>query len=163
MAIRIVFNGQQYDGVEAMPEDVRRAYQRATGILADRNGNGTPDLLEQRPNTTVVTVEHSTSFRWGGPTPAQPAAPLTGSALHLEPSAPRTLDVLEPATRVLGTLAMVLIAVSVAAVLVFGALMMMDMDAGSRSQGGLFYVGVGMLLALGWLIDMYLKFRNRRS
>jgi hypothetical protein len=42
----ISVNGKNYDRVEDMPPEARQAYQRALGMLADKNQNGTPDVLE---------------------------------------------------------------------------------------------------------------------
>ena len=46
MSETIYFNGQKYDGIGAMPPDIRRNYERVTQLLADTNGNGKPDILE---------------------------------------------------------------------------------------------------------------------
>jgi hypothetical protein len=46
MTTRITVNGQTYSGVEQMPPDVRREYELAMGMLADKDGNGVPDVLE---------------------------------------------------------------------------------------------------------------------
>jgi hypothetical protein len=43
---KIVFNGREYSGVDEMPLDVREAYERMTSVLADADGDGTPDLFE---------------------------------------------------------------------------------------------------------------------
>ena len=45
----ISFNGKNYDRVEDMPPEARRAYEQALGMLADKNQNGTPDVLEAGP------------------------------------------------------------------------------------------------------------------
>jgi hypothetical protein len=42
----ITVNGQTYSSVEEMPPEVRRQYQFAMGLLADKDGNGIPDVLE---------------------------------------------------------------------------------------------------------------------
>jgi hypothetical protein len=42
----IIFNGQVYDSLDDMPAEARQAYERAMSILADRNQNGVPDVLE---------------------------------------------------------------------------------------------------------------------
>jgi hypothetical protein len=68
MAAKIVVNGKEYDSVEAMPPDVRQAYEKAIsmlgdkthGILADANQNGVPDVLEKLGNTKI---NFSTSTR----------------------------------------------------------------------------------------------------
>ena len=42
----IIFNGKSYDRVEDMPPEARQAYERALGLLADKNQDGTPDVLQ---------------------------------------------------------------------------------------------------------------------
>jgi hypothetical protein len=42
---KIVFNGHEYGSPDEMPAEARRVYER---IMADENGNGTPDLLEMK-------------------------------------------------------------------------------------------------------------------
>ncbi len=42
----IIFNGQVYNSLEEMPAEARQAYEQAMSILADRNQNGVPDILE---------------------------------------------------------------------------------------------------------------------
>lgn len=46
MHTRITVNGKEYRGVDDMPPDVRRQYERAMSVLADKDGNGVPDILE---------------------------------------------------------------------------------------------------------------------
>jgi len=50
MTTRITINGQEYDSPEQMPPDVRKIYDGALAmgapLLADRDGNGVPDVLE---------------------------------------------------------------------------------------------------------------------
>ena len=53
MKARITVNGVEYASVEAMPPDVREQYERALSMLADRNNNGVPDILEG-PNANVT-------------------------------------------------------------------------------------------------------------
>ena len=60
METRIFFNGQQYDSPEAMPPDVRAAYQKVLAQLADTDKNGIPDVLEgNRTARNVIGVRHS--------------------------------------------------------------------------------------------------------
>lgn len=42
--MKITFNGQTYTGVDEMPSEVRREYERVLAALADRDGDGFPDL-----------------------------------------------------------------------------------------------------------------------
>lgn len=63
--MRIVFNGQEYAGVDEMPPDVRRDYERTMALMADRDADGVPDALEasavhaaaQEVTTTRVFVD----------------------------------------------------------------------------------------------------------
>jgi hypothetical protein len=44
---RITVDGRTYSSLEEMPADVRRKYEETIGrLLADRDGNGVPDVLE---------------------------------------------------------------------------------------------------------------------
>jgi hypothetical protein len=42
----ITINGQTYSHIEQMPPEVRRQYEAAMGMLADKDRNGIPDILE---------------------------------------------------------------------------------------------------------------------
>jgi hypothetical protein len=57
MSTHITINGQTYPSVEAMPPEVRREYEVALSLLADRNGNGIPDLLEGK-GISVTRDDH---------------------------------------------------------------------------------------------------------
>jgi hypothetical protein len=46
MRQRIVFNGIEYGSPEEMPAEIRVEYDQVMRLLADRNGNGTPDVVE---------------------------------------------------------------------------------------------------------------------
>src|SRR2546425_2227630 len=59
MATRIIFKGQEYASVEAMPEQVRQAYQQALAQLADADHNGIPDILERGATANVIGIQHS--------------------------------------------------------------------------------------------------------
>jgi hypothetical protein len=43
---KIIFNGQEYDSPEAMPPEVRKLYDMAAGMFADKDGDGAPDIFE---------------------------------------------------------------------------------------------------------------------
>jgi hypothetical protein len=59
MTTRIFFNGQEYASAEAMPEDVRKAYQQALAQLADTDRNGIPDVLERGGPGNVIGIQSS--------------------------------------------------------------------------------------------------------
>ena len=43
---RITVNGKTYSSVEEMPPEIRQQYEKAMSMLADKNHNGIPDVLE---------------------------------------------------------------------------------------------------------------------
>ena len=50
---QITINGREYSSVEEMPPDVRKEYERAMSLLADRDGNGVPDVFEGQLNSSA--------------------------------------------------------------------------------------------------------------
>jgi hypothetical protein len=46
VSTRITINGREYNSVDEMPPDVLAIYEQSMSMLADRNGNGVPDILE---------------------------------------------------------------------------------------------------------------------
>jgi hypothetical protein len=65
MTTRIIFNGQEYDSPEAMPQAVRTAYQAALAKLEDADQNGVADILERGETGNVVMIQES-SIRVNG-------------------------------------------------------------------------------------------------
>ena len=59
----ITVNGRTYASVDEMPPDVRRQYEQVMSLMADRNNNGVPDILEGRPpgESTVVSQVTTTT------------------------------------------------------------------------------------------------------
>ena len=59
----ITVNGQTYSSVDEMPPEVRRQYEQVMSLMADRNNDGVPDILEGRPpgESTVVSQVTTTS------------------------------------------------------------------------------------------------------
>ena len=50
MSEKIVFNGREYDGVDAMPAEVRRQYEAVLNIVRDQSGGSKlASLLESGP------------------------------------------------------------------------------------------------------------------
>ena len=43
---QIVVNGKLYSSLDEMPPDIRQTYEQTLGMLADRNQNGVPDIVE---------------------------------------------------------------------------------------------------------------------
>jgi hypothetical protein len=58
----ISFNGQEYDGPEAMPPEVRQMYQMMTSMLADNNQDGMPDIFAGGTGNVKSTVFQTTQF-----------------------------------------------------------------------------------------------------
>jgi hypothetical protein len=59
MATRIVFNGREYASLEEMPADVRLAYDKVMGLLADKDQDGVPDIMQQAGGANVVVNQAS--------------------------------------------------------------------------------------------------------
>ena len=51
------FNGKEYDGVEDLPENIRRA-------LRDENSDGIPDILENTKVTTRIDINGKSYSGW---------------------------------------------------------------------------------------------------
>ena len=63
MATRIVFNGREYAGPEAIPADVRKAYQELLDQLQDKDQDGIPDVLQGGGAGNVLgTLQTSVTF-----------------------------------------------------------------------------------------------------
>lgn len=56
MSSKIIFNGKSYDSADEMPADARKAYEAVMGVMADRNENGMPDMLEGLPGTGPQSI-----------------------------------------------------------------------------------------------------------
>lgn len=54
--MKIVVNGREYSSPDEMPADVRTAFEGALATLADKNGNGVPDILELHLGTLTRSV-----------------------------------------------------------------------------------------------------------
>jgi hypothetical protein len=76
METKIIFNGKQYASPEAMPEEVRQAYQDALAQFADADKNGIPHILERGSSGNVIAIQQSSisfngrEFKSGGEMPA---------------------------------------------------------------------------------------------
>jgi hypothetical protein len=43
---KIVINGKEYATVDEMPPEIRSVYEKAMAMIADKDANGVPDVLE---------------------------------------------------------------------------------------------------------------------
>lgn len=59
MVQHIIFNGQEYASVDAMPASVRADFERLLATLPDENGNGVPDVLERFADGPKITCQTS--------------------------------------------------------------------------------------------------------
>jgi hypothetical protein len=175
MQSHIVFNGKEYAGLEEMPDDVRKAFQAALAqVGTDADGNGVPDVLEGKGNVlglaqSSITVNGRTvdnvkdlplPVRWlltymvrQVAKQAPGAAPVANAPL---------LRQLDSATSVLGTVLYTLSALVGAGLATIGIWSIVHMDASSRSQGGPFYVGIGVVIALAWMVGSLVSLGMRR-
>ena len=66
MQNKIIFNGKEYNSLEEMPPDARRAYEDAMGqinnVFADADRDGIPDILENIPTSGVQVFATSKIF-----------------------------------------------------------------------------------------------------
>lgn len=60
---RITIDGRTYESAEQMPPEVRTRYEQAMSMLADRDGNGVPDVAEGASPDLNVISHVSTSER----------------------------------------------------------------------------------------------------
>ena len=187
MATRIIFNGKEYANPEAMPDEVRKAYQQSLASLADADHNGMPDVLEKRGDgaMSVIGIQNS-SITVNGKTygsveempgfvrllfeqamdqldPSRAGAPRVAAGIlsqrptelaerNSEPSSTPDeglIRALDGSEDVLSTILVLVLAAAAGAVIVFGSWIITHMDQSSRGQGGVMYVGLGMVVILG--------------
>jgi hypothetical protein len=73
------------------------------------------------------------------------------------------MQVLDQSENVLSTVLVVVLAAAAGAVIVFGSWMITHMNASERSQGGVFYVGLGMIVVLGAIAGQLISLWWRRQ
>jgi hypothetical protein len=73
------------------------------------------------------------------------------------------LRVLDRSESVLSTVLVVVLAAAAGAVIVFGSWMITHMDESSRSQGGVIYVGFGMLVVLAAIAGQFMNLWWRKQ
>ena len=66
MRTRFKFNGLEYTDVDEMPPDVRRAFERVSGMLKDEDGDGIPDIVQDENGE--LTVVHKARYTINGVT-----------------------------------------------------------------------------------------------
>ena len=53
---RITIDGKTYSSVDEMPPEAREKYEKMMSMLADRDGNGVPDILEGKGDPHGVAI-----------------------------------------------------------------------------------------------------------
>jgi hypothetical protein len=190
MTARIIFNGLEYPSTEAMPEDVRKAYQQALAYFGDADHNGIPDVLERRGDGSmpVIGIQNS-SITVNGKTygsvdempgfarflfeqamrqlnQGQPAAPDLATGLPSERrGTPDSglMRALDHSENVLSNVLVLVLAAAAGAVIVLGSWMITHMDESSRSQGGVIYVAFGMVIVLGAIAGQFINLWWRKQ
>jgi hypothetical protein len=86
-SIKILVNGQMYDGLDQLPPEIRAKYEQAMGAM-DANRNGIPDFVEgmlNMPAQTMNTASNNAPIGLGTLTP-RPASPNPTPAIStIEP------------------------------------------------------------------------------
>jgi hypothetical protein len=178
MPTRIIFNGQEYDSPEAMPEDVRSAYEKMVDQLQDKDKDGIPDVLQGRSAGNVLGVMQ-TSVTFNGRTweglgslPAPMRRLLENAMGHgtSRDTAPTELHANEPLVPTLDTasrategLLGVLLASVAGFVLIFGVGLMLAMGGGREHLRGRLAVAAAAFLLLGWLDTQATRLARRRQ
>lgn len=57
--MKIVINGKSYSSLDDLPPEVRQDYAQAMSVLADKNHNGLPDILEGLPGMGSADTQTS--------------------------------------------------------------------------------------------------------
>lgn len=171
---RVVFNGQEYEGIEAMPPAVRAAYFLDAHREAKRAAAGILPWLLAVVAVGILAFGIWTLRSLTGSAPAGgvglPIHPIfvalvavtavAGIAmvvwmrLHPEGAA-GALGALERIGRVAARALQIALAVAAGGVAAGGYWMITTMDPGSRSQGGVVFIGVGVVVALACIVGMY--------
>jgi hypothetical protein len=179
MTTRIIFNGQEYDSPEAMPPDVRKAYEVMLDQLEDKDKDGIPDVLQggSAGKNVLGTLQTSVSFNGRtlenmGGLPAPVRDLIANVIAHgirqgTAPAEPhgnepllRTLDTASRATeRVLGAL----LAFAAGFVLVFSVGLMFAIGGGPELLKGRWILAIAALFILGGLDTQATRLARRRQ
>jgi|1185.fasta_scaffold99605_3 hypothetical protein len=78
------------------------------------------------------------------------------------PASEAVLRRLDDTSNALGALLYGISALARAGLATIGIWIILHMDTGSRSQGGAFYVGIGVVIALAWTVGCLIRLSLRR-
>jgi hypothetical protein len=157
---RIVFNGEEYASRDAMPEEVRRAYDEALAMLRDAGiaGRGGPS-----DDHTVVT--RTTSIKFEGTEREalpEPVRRLVDSALGTGGGGTGDPGV-APGSNPLHTPMGMMLAFLAGFILVFAIGLMFALGGGPSRLPGRLAIAVAALLLLGWLDGMATRLARSRE
>jgi hypothetical protein len=151
----ITFNGREYKNAGEMPAIVRRLFEMAMG-QTDANRNGIPDALEAALGIQVSSPTAGTD---------RPESAATANASTTNPSHQREpiIKALGQTANALDTFLRILLGIVSVATVAGAIFLMLQMDGGSRSQGGRFYVAIAAIVILGAVDSQFRKLVTRRA
>jgi hypothetical protein len=162
--MRIVFNGQEYASREAMPEDVRRAYDEALTLLQKAHP-GISGGAGLGADHTVVDVQRNMSIKFeglGGEALPGPVRSVVESALGVGIGNAEQGEGTETPDPLQTTMGM-LLAFAAGFVFVFGMVLMFAIGGGRSNLAGRLAVAVAALFLLGGLDRMATQVARRRE
>jgi hypothetical protein len=178
MTTRIIFNGQEYHSPEAMPPDVRKAYEVMLDQLQDKDKDGIPDVLQggSAGKNVLGTLQTSVSFNGRTLEGMGLPAPLRGLIENVvahgiskgtAPAEPHgnepLLRTLDTASRATEGLLGVLLAFAAGFVLVFSVGLMFAIGGGPELLKGRLILAIAALLLLGALDTQATRLARRRQ
>jgi hypothetical protein len=178
MTTRIIFNGQEYDSPEAMPSDVRMAYQVMLDQLQDKDRDGIPDVLQGGSAGKNVLGMLQTSVSLNGRTleGMRLPAPVRGLIANViahgiskgtaraEPHGNEPLvRALDTASRATEGLLGVLLAFAAGFVLIFSVGVMFAIGGGPELLKDRLIIATAALLLLGGLDTQATRLARRRQ
>ncbi len=168
MPTRIIFNGREYAGPEAMPADVRKAYQELLDQLQDKDKDGIPDVLQGGGAANALGILQ-TSVTFNGRTlddvaglPA-PMRRLIENAMGDASSRDDAPTHEPPGNEAPGGLLGVMLAFVAGFTVVFGVGLMFAIGGGRSHLAGRLTVAIAALLFLGWLDTQATRLARRRE
>ncbi|HEY7636188.1 MAG TPA: hypothetical protein VH763_11615 [Gemmatimonadales bacterium] len=139
----ITVNGKTYGSVEEMPGFARFLYEAAMRHL-DQGRLTATDRQEGYAGQRNIEPNQRNTEPEPGPDD-------------------RLMRALDQSENVLSTVLVLVLAAAAGAVIVLGSWMIAHMDAGSRSQGGVIYVALGMVVVLGAIAGQFVNLWWRRQ
>jgi hypothetical protein len=178
MPTRIIFNGREYDSPEAMPEDVRRAYQEMLDQFQDKDKDGVPDILQGGSARNALGILQ-TSVTFNGRT-VEGLGSLPGPVRRLvenvlgqregSSTVPTEthgneplVQALDTATRATEGVLGVILAFAAGFVLIFSVGLMFAIGGGREHLWGRLAVAIAALLILGGLDTQATRLARRRQ